>query len=288
MPPMNPKSHLDLLARKPRTRQDMIAYLTEHFRYDTMNSWNRATSYAHNIKISHLNHVDDITDKLYDLIGVEGIYDETDYNFYLREFEARHNWAWQIGTNGRSGGYLVLYQGGRKDSGHKSRCTSCGQLNYKRVPVIPPEDGLAQNKARYYIQTHDFWVPSVYNDQPEIKALNLPADFIVQLVQEVRAEIKAHGEYTADNSCGRCHAQSRVNLTSPRYETFSYPGRGVDMEKDFEEWDTSVLKDRVETVWDFDQTCERAVKVFVDFAREHHTEEQTVMVPRQVTVAVAD
>lgn len=34
--------------RKPK---DMIDYLKNHFRYDTMNSWNRATSYANNVKI---------------------------------------------------------------------------------------------------------------------------------------------------------------------------------------------------------------------------------------------
>ena len=289
MPPMNPKSHLDLLARKPRTRQDMIAYLTEHFRYDTMNSWNRATSYAHNIKISHLNHVEhDLRNRLYDMIGVEGTFDESGYNECLREFHARHAWAWQIGTNGRSGGYLVLYQGGRKATEHKSRCTQCGQLNFKRVPVVPPADGLPVNQARFYIQTHNFWTPATYLEQPEIKALGLPDAVVLNLVKEVQADMKAHGEFTGDNTCGRCRAQARVNLTSPVYESFSWPGRGLDMDKDVADWDTSTLRDRVEIVWDFDQTCERAVRYFVDFARRHHAEEQTVLVERQVTVAVED
>jgi len=34
--------------RKPK---DMIDYLKNHFRYNTMNSWNRSTSYANNLKI---------------------------------------------------------------------------------------------------------------------------------------------------------------------------------------------------------------------------------------------
>jgi len=38
-----------------------------------------------------------------------------------------------IGSNGRSGGYLVLYQGEYYDPGYKSRCRACGQLNYQHV-----------------------------------------------------------------------------------------------------------------------------------------------------------
>jgi len=46
---------LRLPKRKPRTKQDMIAYLEGHFRYSTMNSWNGVTSYAHNVKFHHLD-----------------------------------------------------------------------------------------------------------------------------------------------------------------------------------------------------------------------------------------
>ncbi len=52
----------------------------------------------------------------------------------LEEFGRAHNWQWQAGINGRSGGYVVLYQGGIKPSGYKSYCTHCGQRNYKEVP----------------------------------------------------------------------------------------------------------------------------------------------------------
>lgn len=38
-----------------------------------------------------------------------------------------------IGFNGRSGGYLVLYQGETKYSDYKSYCTACGQKNFKSV-----------------------------------------------------------------------------------------------------------------------------------------------------------
>ena len=47
----------------------------------------------------------------------------------MDNFAAEHNYRWQVGMNGRSGGYLVLYQGEITPSGYKSFCTSCGQLN---------------------------------------------------------------------------------------------------------------------------------------------------------------
>ena len=52
----------------------------------------------------------------------------------LEDFGRSHNWFWQAGINGRSGGYVVLYQGGIKPSGYKSYCIHCGQKNYQAVP----------------------------------------------------------------------------------------------------------------------------------------------------------
>lgn len=118
--------------KTPRTRKDMIAYLKGHFRYDTMNGWNRTTSYAVNIKLHHLTFPDKETEnRAWDLLEV----DQAFYGFHkvLREFAIRHDYRYQIGTNGRSGGYLVLYNGGRKATGHKSQCDACGQLNFKTV-----------------------------------------------------------------------------------------------------------------------------------------------------------
>lgn len=40
--------------RKPRTKGEMIEYLNGHFRYHTLHSWNRMTSYAQNVKIYNL------------------------------------------------------------------------------------------------------------------------------------------------------------------------------------------------------------------------------------------
>jgi transcription elongation factor Elf1 len=114
-----------------RSRKEMVDFLTNHYRYDTMNGWNCSTSYAHNVKIHKLGLTSSQIDKAYELLDIEETYDEI--NCLLNEFAEDHNYVWQVGFNGRSGGYLVLYQGERKALDYKSRCTHCGQLNYKTV-----------------------------------------------------------------------------------------------------------------------------------------------------------
>lgn len=34
-----------------RSRDAMVSFLVNHFRYNTMNSWNRSTSWANNLKV---------------------------------------------------------------------------------------------------------------------------------------------------------------------------------------------------------------------------------------------
>ena len=114
-----------------RSRQEMTQYLTTHFRYPTLNSWNRSTSYACNLKITHLGLSPEVVDKLFDMIQTQEFFDAMDECKW--EFAAKHNYLWQAGMNGRSGGYLVLYQGEIKPSGYKSFCTACGQLNYRSI-----------------------------------------------------------------------------------------------------------------------------------------------------------
>lgn len=111
-----------------RNRKAMVEFLTSHFRYNTMNSWNNSTSYAHNVKIHKLGLTSEQEDKLWEMIETDGFYDEI--RWLMDDFADQHNHEWQVGFNGRSDGYLVLYQGGRKALDYKSRCTKCGQLNY--------------------------------------------------------------------------------------------------------------------------------------------------------------
>jgi hypothetical protein len=131
----------------------MTEFLAGHFRYPTMNSWNRATSYACNLKVHRLGFESDVVDKLFNLIQTEEFHDEM--NELKHEFGATHRFNWQAGMNGRSGGYLVLYQGAREPSGYKSYCTHCGQKNYKSITEGGNICGVCRNPSRVdFRQTH--------------------------------------------------------------------------------------------------------------------------------------
>ena len=107
-----------------RSRADMTAYLENHFRYPTMNSWNQATSYACNLKVDRLGLSAGIVEKLLDML------DTSEFQETMQDLRTRcgmeHDYLWQVGMNGRSGGYLVLYQGRQKPSGYRSYCRECG------------------------------------------------------------------------------------------------------------------------------------------------------------------
>jgi len=94
-----------------RSKKAMVDFLRGHFRYYTMNSWNRSTSYANCIKVHEVSHntkrVDNET--LFGMLCCDTW--NTIMTKILSGFDAEHSYEWQIGTNGRSDGYLVLYRG---------------------------------------------------------------------------------------------------------------------------------------------------------------------------------
>jgi hypothetical protein len=112
---------------KPTTVKEKLAFLKGHFRYHTMNSWNRGHSYAVNIKLRTLRMTSAELTACYDMLSS----DEAMMRFSdcLEQLEMETDHAFQIGTNGRSGGYAVLFTGGRKLTGYKSYCHACGQRN---------------------------------------------------------------------------------------------------------------------------------------------------------------
>lgn len=129
-----------------RSRKEMIAYLENHFRYNTMNSWNRSTSYACNMKLYNLGLDRETEDKLWDLLDVPEFYERL--HELIEDFNRQHNYLWQAGWNGRNNGYLVLYQGGTKPSGYRSYCTKCGQKNYTSVAETGKRCGVCNEETR--------------------------------------------------------------------------------------------------------------------------------------------
>jgi hypothetical protein len=106
-------------------RDEMIAFLRGHFRYYTMNSWNRSKSYARNVKIYRLGLTHELEMKAYDFIETPGALE--DITQIMHDFDENHDHVWQAGFNGRSGGYIVLYKGFKElDTHTKTICNHCG------------------------------------------------------------------------------------------------------------------------------------------------------------------
>jgi hypothetical protein len=112
-----------------RSRQSMVAFLMRHARYNTMNSWNRATSYAHCVKVHRLGLASAEWAKAYDVLQAAEVSDA--WQPVMDEFTDDWDGRATIGFNGRSGGYLVLYESEYQDSEYRSYCSACGQQNYQ-------------------------------------------------------------------------------------------------------------------------------------------------------------
>ena len=83
----------------------------KRIRYHTMNSWNNSMAPAYNLKV-HKVISPKYLDRVFELMDKEGFYDEI--NDMIHTFSFVHDYEWQAGFNGRSGGYLVLYRGDRR------------------------------------------------------------------------------------------------------------------------------------------------------------------------------
>lgn len=83
--------------------KQMFNFLKNHFEYCTMNSWNRLSSIANNVKIYNLNLSGDCWNALNLLY--EGEYENL--NWIIQEWLEDHK-GYEVYFNGRSGGYLIL------------------------------------------------------------------------------------------------------------------------------------------------------------------------------------
>lgn len=166
-----------------RSRKEMTNFLQGHFRYPTMNSWNCATSYACNLKIHRLGLESEIESKLYDMLGTQEFY-------CLRQdaldlFNEMHNYRWQAAFNGRSGGYLVLYQGELRPTGHLSYCTCCGQRNFRSITETGNVCGVCRKPARV-----DFKVPPKQPVTYPGRGTDMYEDYEEWSLSELRERVK--------------------------------------------------------------------------------------------------
>lgn len=276
-----------LMGKKPRTKAEMVKYLTEHFRYDTMNSWNVSRSYAQCVKVSRHPLFNGLTreqlNACYAMLEIDEAFH--DVRSVLEEFAVLHAQEYQISFNGRSGGYLVLMQGGQRQTGHKSVCTTCGQRSFRRVIDLPVETPQQVVRRAIYCN-NGVWTAETYGREPDIKALKLTDGVIACIHKEVIADIARNGEGSDDNTCGACHSKTRVNFKRPPVETYVMPGRGMDSRGEVEAMDIHQLRCRVDLVREFDLACYRAVVAFIEFSLSHRVVERRVPVTKKVMVAV--
>lgn len=92
------------------SKKSILDFLTTHQRYYTMSSWNRSTSFAHCIKVHSLPLTHEQTQKVYELMSSDTNFHEFFMTPFFQDFEMATGGRWTMGTNGRSGGWLVLYQ----------------------------------------------------------------------------------------------------------------------------------------------------------------------------------
>jgi len=85
----------------------------ELIRYSTMNSWNGSMAPAYNLKIYNVIPKS-LQNKVFELMECGGEFYQP-INDMIHAFQIEHDFSWQAGFNGRSGGYLVLYKGGYKE-----------------------------------------------------------------------------------------------------------------------------------------------------------------------------
>jgi len=166
-----------------KSKKEMTDFLRNHFRYDTMNSWNKSTSYANKVKIYSVIPLE-LQNKVFELMEAEEFY--YPLNNLILDWDNEQNYYFQAGFNGRSGGYVVMYEGGKRDNG----------------------------------------------------------------------------------------------------QVFSYPGRSIDMNEDFEDWDIESLKERVKLVQSFDKLCDNIVNEVIYMAENNNVEEEefTVIKKRKIIV----
>ena len=101
--------------------KSMWNFLKSHYTYYTLNSWNRQKSIAHNVKLYNLKLDGDWT------VAMRYLFDEGDAGCLqlnieeeIRAFEDKYPY-YEVASNGRSGGYLVIYE----KQGHGSILPEC-------------------------------------------------------------------------------------------------------------------------------------------------------------------
>jgi hypothetical protein len=112
----------------------MREYLSSHFRYHTMNSWNNSTSFAANVKLYRLGLPKELENTAYDMLEMRQPFTAIEYGPF-RDFARKHDYYYQMEWNGRSGGYIVMIRGGKEQSDKTAQCDCCGKYTWHKEEI---------------------------------------------------------------------------------------------------------------------------------------------------------
>lgn len=265
-----------------RSRADMVDFLRDHYRYDG--------GYAHPVKIHDLGLDSRQDDLAYDMLGSD-YWDEL--GFVIDQYTDDWGGYRTICSAGRSSGYLVFHESEYRYTEHKSRCTACGQLNFRAVLTdndIRTASGLSTDSIYWPLAKQ-----LVECLRPYAKR-NLDAAMLEEVFQrdDVSKLYCAHQfehplsrwqafemsealhkllakEPDLSNVCGRCGKHARTNLKHGVRELRIGQAIG-DPNADFDdrsEWDMSSLRERVKLVQQFDRACDGVRAAFIDLLENH-------------------
>lgn len=269
-----------------RSRKSMVDFLRDHYRYNTMGYHNRSTSYAHCVKVHRLGLTSEQRDAAYAAIFADDDHWQYQVRQIIAEFTERHSGGYTIGQNGRSSGYMVLYESQYEQSQYKSRCISCGQMNYASILDLSKMSQPQAELTKFMVAKGRHWTIPTVMEQPEVVAIDLPEDAKLEVIRKLKATDLS--KFTIGNKCGRCGAEGeRGRQPYSARELKVWPGRSIDMEADWDdtdEWTMSRLKSRVELVQDFDSTVQAIRDALIDHIENFEVVEETVMVPKKIHV----
>lgn len=264
-----------------RRRQSILDFLQGHYRYDTMGSHNHATSYAQCVKIHRLPLTEDQRNVAYDLLSVECSNAFSFMSRRIREFTEQQGGRFTVGSNGRSSGYLVLYQSEYKASEYKSICTDCGQRNFREV--YSPEGLSAQELgiAQLLCRRANLYSEDAVLADAEFQALAVDPATARPFIRRWLVNRKSGG---FDTRCGVCHNESREPYSARELKL--YPGRSLDQDEAFDadEWTMPELVARARLVMAFDALCDDLLNDFIELTSTHKVVTKTVMVPKEICV----
>ncbi len=89
---------------------------------------------------------------------------------------------------------------------------------------------------------------------------------------------------SGNKQCGNCDALARVDYDKPQYNYFPLPGKDVDQDEDFYDWDMDSLKSRVKLVQEFDQLCDDCISLFTGYCKDYKVVKKEIMVPKTIQV----